>query len=219
MVKSKKNSINFEIQKYDATGAVTATVPVKEEVFGVKPNPKLIAHYIRVYLANQRQGNASTKTRGKIHGTTKKMYKQKGTGRARHSTDKANLFRGGGVTFGPLPKDVSLDMNKKQKTQALFTGLSMKFATQNIKALDTSDFDNLPKTKAVAKIIKMILSPKKNLIVFDKLTDSPFVLSIRNIKNISLAQASTLNAYQVLNHNEVLFIDNACEELQKHFIK
>lgn len=221
MVKKSENkkNVNLEVALYDINGDVLKKVKLSDEIFAVKVNKSLVSQYVRVYLANQRQGNASTKTRAEITGTTKKMYRQKGTGRARHSTDKVNIFRGGGVTFGPLPRNISLSMNKKQKTQALFSTLTSKVESESVKLIDTSKFGDTPKTKKFAEVLEKITRGKKTLVIMDKVTSNPIVMSLRNIKSVSVTQANTLNAYQVLNSNDILFLDNSIETLETHYLK
>lgn len=212
--KNKLQAIVFDIK-----GAEIDKINLSASVFGVEPNTNLVSHYVRVYLANQRQGNASTKTRGEIVGTTKKMYRQKGTGRARHSTSKVNLFRGGGVTFGPQTRDISLKMNKKQKVQALFSTLSSKYTASAIKIVSTQAFENRPSTKTMSALLKKITSGKKTLIVMDQVSANPIVLSFRNLPKVTLTQANTLNAYQVMNSNNVVFLDNSVNTLESHYLK
>ena len=210
-------TIKAPIFTIDGTSSSTENLP--HEIFGQEVNTQLIAHYVRVYLNNQRQGNASAKTRTEVVGTTKKVYRQKGTGRARHGSAKANLFRGGGVTFGPLPKDFSMSINKKQKKQALFSSLSQKATESMIKIFDLKGFSPTPKTALMAHAFKTMKVTGKILVVMTKVEENAVVKSLRNIVNLDIIQASTLNAYEVLNHREILFVDDAASELAIHFLK
>jgi large subunit ribosomal protein L4 len=118
VVESKNSEVktgSLKITVVGVDGASMGNMTLPEAVFGAKPNKALIAQAVRVYLANQRQGNASTKTRGEVIGTTKKIYRQKGTGRARHGAAKAPIFVGGGIAHGPHPHDFSMDFPKKMK--------------------------------------------------------------------------------------------------------
>src|SRR3989338_9847754 len=103
-----------------------------KEIFAVEASPRLLAQYVRVYLANRRQGTASAKTRAEVKGSTRKIYKQKGTGKARHGDIKAPIFIGGGVVGGPIPRDFSLKFNKKQKRKVLFYALTLKLKQKDI---------------------------------------------------------------------------------------
>jgi large subunit ribosomal protein L4 len=213
-----KSKSKLEAPVYNLAGDITSHIALPEAIFAVEPNIPLMSQYVRVYLANQRQGNASTKTRAEVIGTTKKMYRQKGTGRARHSTAKVNLFRGGGVTFGPQPRDVSMSMNKKQKIKALFSSLSSKATLESIKSLSVADFGEDPKTSKISKVLKKI-SGKKVLAVLEKIAPSPVVMSLRNIPNVKIVQVNTLNAYDVINNSDILFFDNSIEALKNHYFK
>src|SRR3990172_10626024 len=134
-VRKKNVKAGLTLPVYGVDGKEKTPADLQKEIFSVEVNPRLLAQYVRVYLANQRQGNASTKTRGEVTGSTRKIYRQKGTGNARHGSIKAPIFVGGGITFGPKPRDYSLKMNKKQKTLALFSSLTVKANDKEIFAL------------------------------------------------------------------------------------
>lgn len=215
----KETTANMEIQMYDLTGKQTETVSVSEAIFGQKENKALISQYVRVYTINQRQGTVSAKSRSEVNGTTKKVWRQKGTGRARHGSDKANLFVGGGVTFGPKPRTFSKDLNKKQKKLALFIALSMKLKNKDIVGLDGASLTMKPKTKEVATFVKKTeMDGKKILFVLPEMKKEGFVLSARNIENIDMVQATTINPYEVLNHGKVVFVGDAIKKLEDHFL-
>src|SRR5258708_4404168 len=146
----KKSAITVSV--YDTAGKEVETMSLPEEIFGAKINKVLMAQAVRVYLANQRQGNASTKTRGEVAGSTRKIYKQKGTGRARHGGIRAPIFVKGGIAHGPKPQDHSLAMPKKMKRVALFSALTAKLADGQIKVI--SGLETLePKTKVMMQTL------------------------------------------------------------------
>src|SRR6185437_7247197 len=124
--KSKVAPVSVDVVGID--GKVTGKIALPGEIFGEKLNKALLAQAVRVYLANQRQGNASTKTRGEVDGSTRKIYRQKGTGRARHGSVRAPIFVHGGIAHGPKPRDFSLTMPQKMKQKALFSALSTKLS-------------------------------------------------------------------------------------------
>jgi large subunit ribosomal protein L4 len=218
--KPKVAKSDLSIAVYDMSGKEKEAVAVSADLFGQEENKALVAQYVRVYTQNQRQGTANAKTRGEVVGTTKKVYKQKGTGRARHGSKKANLFTGGGVTFGPRPRDYSLSMSKKQKRIALCVSLSMKMQKKGVFGLSEEAMTIKPKTKQVVDFIAALkLQKKKVLFVLPKVEKSGFVLSTRNIQNIDIIQADTINPYEVLNHSSVIFVGKALESLEKHFGK
>jgi large subunit ribosomal protein L4 len=133
---ARKQAANLTVDMYDAAGKVTGSVSLPEEVFGAKINKRLIAQAVRIYLANQREGSASTKSRGEVQGSTRKIYRQKGTGRARHGGVRAPIFVHGGIAHGPKPRDFSLKMPQKMKRAALFATLSLKAQTNAVRVIE-----------------------------------------------------------------------------------
>ncbi len=216
-VKKAKSALSLAI--YDLTGAEKGAITLPKEAFAFTVNEKLLAQYVRVYQANQRQGNASSKTRGEVTGSTRKIYKQKGTGKARHGSNKAPVFVGGGVVGGPKPKDFSLNLNKKQKTQALFGALTMKVKENALVGLSNEFLTMDAKTKKYAAFLKKLdLTGKKLLVVVPKMEQSNFLLASRNIPGLSFSDAFSVNAFEVLRANRVLFIENAVNVFVKHFV-
>src|SRR3989338_1504391 len=140
----------LKLSVYDLKGKSVGKINLPKEIFGVKVNDKLMAQAVRVYLANQRQGTVSTKTRGEVKGSSRKIYRQKGTGRARHGSIRAPIFVKGGLVFGPKPRDFGLSLPKKMKKAALFAALSAKLRDGEVKVVQ--GFEKLPaKTKNVAE--------------------------------------------------------------------
>lgn len=216
----KKSAVNgLSIQVFALDGKEKASLELPKEIFGQKENKALIAQYIRVYLQNQRQGTATAKTRGEVIGSTRKIYRQKGTGGARHGSRKAPIFVGGGVAFGPTLRDYSRDMNKKQKKQALFISLSMKLKEGAVFGIDGACLDMKPRTKEVASFFESRkITNKKILVILPEMTKNGFVKSARNITNVELIQSSTVNPYAVLHHNKIIFVGDALKKLETHFL-
>ncbi|QQG44683.1 MAG: 50S ribosomal protein L4 [Candidatus Roizmanbacteria bacterium] len=214
---TKKSTLSIPV--YDLNGKVEKNLDLTEKIFAVDGNSKLLSQYVRVYLSNQRQGTASTKTRGEVAGTTKKIYKQKGTGRARHGAKKAPIFIGGGVTGGPKPKDYSLKMNKKQKRKALFYSLSQKLKNNSVLGLVNNALEIKPKTKLMSNFLNSVdLKNKKILLVLPEKKGDLFLAS-RNLKNLAILPVESINAYSVMKHEKVLFTEKSIERLTKHFLK
>jgi len=181
-----------------------------KEVFGHKLNRDLIWEVVRAYLYNQRQGKASTKTRAEVSGGGRKPWRQKGTGRARQGSIRSPLWRGGGVVFGPRPREFQLKMPKRKKRLALLQSLSHMYQEQRIKIIDGIDLPQ-PKTRLLFDLIKSLdLADKKVLIVVPR-KDPELSLAARNIPNIEVEQVDGLNTYQVLNHDYLLFTHEAIE--------
>lgn len=200
-------------------GKETGTVKVPTELFQVEGSPRLIAQYVRVYMANQRQGNASTKRRSEVTGTTKKVYRQKGTGNARHGSMKAPLFVGGGVDSGPKPTDHSLKMNKKQKQRALFSVLSQKVKDNAIAALGKDILEMKPKTSVMVKLLHSIEAGNKKVMFVTTTASKGMTLSLRNLQKVELVNTAALNAYNVMHHDKVLFSEEALTQLSSLYLK
>lgn len=210
------------VQIFTATGASAGTMQLPREIFGAEINKNLIAQAIRVYRANQRTGTASTKSRGEITASTRKIWRQKGTGRARHGALSAPIFVGGGVAHGPKPKDYSLKFPKKMKKIALICALSSKLKDGQIKVL--TGFEKIePKTKNVAALLKKLgLKDKKILLVAPdgiKKGYANVYKASRNIEGINILSAKTLNAYEVLDSRQILFMKQSIDTLKENLVK
>lgn len=217
IVKKTENS-GMMLSIYDLSGAVMKSVELPKEIFSVKNNEQVLAQYVRVYQANQRQGNASTKTRGEVTGSTRKIYRQKGTGKARHGSIKAPIFVGGGVVGGPKPRDYSLKMNKKQKRQALFASLSLRFNDKKIFGFSINAASLKPQTKLIVEFLKKLqINRKVVLCVLPKIEKNNFVLASRNIEGVSLKDVMSLNAFEILKAQAILIHEEALPLLSSHF--
>lgn len=218
-VKEAKAGIIVTVLGMDGKAAGKITLP--GEIFGAKVNPNLMTQAVRVYLFAQRQGHASTKTRGEVKGTTKKMYRQKGTGRARHGAAKAPIFVGGGITFGPRPRDFSLDFPKKMRRASLFSSLTSKFQEEKVKVLDLNG--STGKTQELIRMLKSLDLVSKNgkakKIMVVVTNDSEMVIrASRNINGAILKNAANLTTYEVLNSNTILFMKESIEVLKSTYL-
>lgn len=208
----------WSIPIYDLMGEIERHQSLPKEILASEINNKLLAQSVRVYLANQRQGTASTKTRGEVTGSTRKIYRQKGTGRARHGDIKAPIFVGGGVVGGPKPKDFSLKISKKQRRKALFGALSLKFKNKEIIGLSNKFLEIKPKTKNLVNFFKKTnLEEDKKLLIVPEKEANNLRLAARNIPGVKIMTVNSINCYQVLNHQKILIIDKAIESIKKHF--
>jgi large subunit ribosomal protein L4 len=217
-----KNKIEADI--YNLEGKVSGKIELPSEIFGAEVNSKLLAQSIRVYLANQRLGTRDTKTRSEVTGSTKKIYRQKGTGRARHGDIKAPIFKGGGVTHGPKPKDFSLDFPKKMKRKALFAALTDKYINNGIKIVKSLK-DLEQKTKNLATVLnnfqlydKMKSGKEKTLLITDEYR-SNLILAGRNIKNLDMTSVSLLNTYEILTHKNLIFLQESIGKISELFLE
>lgn len=219
--KNKKETKSTRtVDLYDQEGKVEKTIELPDEIFNVKVSKALLAQYVHVYLTNQRMGTASTKTRGDVSGSTRKIYRQKGTGKARHGDIKAPVFVGGGIVGGPKPHDYSLKINKKQKRKALLGSLTLKHKEREIIGLSKNVSVIKPKTKHFVHLLQLlnIDSKSKVLLVIPKMEKNNLLLSARNIPYLQLTDASSLNPYMVLNSQKILITENALEVLKDRFL-
>lgn len=214
----KKSGVSVDI--YDQLGKVVGNMDLPQEIFGVKVNTVLVAQAVRVYLANQRAGSASTKTRGEVQGSTRKIYRQKGTGRARHGGVRAPIFVHGGIAHGPKPRDFSLKLSQQMKRAALFSTLSAKIKSGDILVV-TGVETIAPKTQNMAKLFTALSEKRKNrkvLFVLDSKHDN-VIRAVRNLEGVTYEFARQLHAYEVLNSNKIVFMKGAIEEVEKTFLK
>ena len=194
----------MELKVYKKDGkATTDKVKLSKDVFGVEPNDHAIYLDVKQYLANQRQGTHKSKDKSEIAASTRKVKKQKGTGTARAGSIKSPIFRGGGTTFGPRPRNYGFKLNKGLKRLARQSALSMKAKEDNIVVIESFDFE-APKTKDFTNILKALeLENKKSLFVLEGSNNNVY-LSSRNLKKADVIRGSELNTYNDLNASKVV---------------
>lgn len=214
---SKRATTSMKI--VDITGKDAGSMQLPAEIFEAEINNVLIAQAIRVFLANQREGSASTKTRGQVRGSTRKIYRQKGTGRARHGGIRAPIFVGGGIVFGPHPRDYSLKLSKKMKKKALFSALSAK-KSENIISIVSGMEKMTPKTKEAVKFLTgLSLADKKGVLLVVSETGDTVKKAARNLSTIMILPYAQLNTYDVVNAKAIVFMQDAVSKLEGHFLK
>lgn len=210
-----KKSGSLSVPLFTLKGTESGTLDLPKEIFGVEKNDRLLAQAIRVYTTNGKNFTASTKTRGEVEGSTAKIFKQKGTGRARHGGIRAPIFVGGGIVFGPTPRKVRLDLPQKMKRAALITAMSMKVLENKVMGVDLDKASG--KTKEIVGLITKIGGSKKRhsaLIVIETQEDN-VVRASRNISQTVVMPANLVNAYEVLSHDLLLVTKGAVEKLAK----
>ncbi len=211
----KESGLNLSVFGLD--GAKKGTVALPKEVFGAKINEPLMAQAVRVYLVNQRQGTQSTKTRGEVRGSTRKIYRQKGTGRARHGAITAPIFVGGGIAFGPRPRNFELKLSKNMKKKALFSALTTKAKADRVYVVDFADLSG--KTKQVYSLFKTLKMLKKtNLDKVLLITEKDGARASRNIAGLKTEPVNVINTYGILNSNYVVFEKNALLKIETVFL-
>ncbi|MBI2085812.1 50S ribosomal protein L4 [Candidatus Daviesbacteria bacterium] len=202
---------SLSIPVYSLAGKEDGTLALPKEIFGQKVSKSLLAQAVKVYTTNQKNLPGSTKTRGEVEGSTAKIYRQKGTGRARHGAVRAPIFVGGGITFGPKPRKIRLDLPRKMKKAALLSALSEKAADKKIIGLSGLEKSS-GKTKEMVKLFKK-LKAKSLLIVTGEKQDN-VVRAIRNIPEADILPVSLINAYEIVKH-ELLFVTKEAVERLK----
>lgn len=207
-----------KIDVFDLTGKIVSSINLSQDLFEAKVNNSLMAQAVRVYLANQRQGTQSTKTRGEVQGSTRKIYRQKGTGRARHGGITAPIFVGGGIAFGPKPRDFSMEMPQKMRRAALCSALTQKRTDNKVKIVE--GLDGLkPKTKVFVQVLKKLDLDEKNkkILILMPGKNSDLQKAMRNVTGVSFLLANQLNTYEALNVKTLVIMKSAVEILNKTF--
>ena len=187
---------------YNLAGEVVDNIEISDKVFGVPFNEALVHQSVLRQQANARQGNASTKTRGNVSGSTRKLYKQKGTGSARAGSIKSPLRRGGGIVFGPHPRDYHQAMPKSMRRLALRCVLSAKLEDGEMKILESLKLDEI-KTKNVVGILGAMQADKTTLVVTGT-GNVNLVKSARNLPGVKTLPANLLNVVDIISHNTLL---------------
>jgi len=197
---------------YNMEGKEIGTVELAENIFGVEVNESVVHTVVKNYLANQRQGTQSTKTRTEVRGGGIKPWRQKGTGRARQGSIRAPQWTGGGVALGPKPRDYRYAVNKKIKRIALKSALSAKVATNDIIVVDGLQMEEV-KTAKIAAMLKALNAEKALVVTAD--LDKNVYLSARNIKNVKPTYVSQLNTYEVVKYTKFVVAKDAIEKIQE----
>ncbi|MGY8979211.1 MAG: 50S ribosomal protein L4 [Flavobacteriales bacterium] len=194
----------------------TKKVDLSKDIFGVEPNDHAIYLDVKQYLASQRLGTHSSKERGAVKGSRRKLRKQKGSGAARVGDIKNPLFRGGGRVFGPRPRKYDFKVNKKVKRLARKSALSYKLTQNNIIVVEDFNFDN-PSTKNYSSTLANFdVLNNKTVLVLDKPNKNIF-LSSRNLSRAKVVLASELNTYDIMNANKMLFVESSIKEIENNF--
>ena len=203
----------MQVALYNISGDKIGEVELNDAIFGQEVNACVMHEVVKNYLANQRQGTQSTKTRTEVSGGGIKPWRQKGTGRARQGSIRSPQWTGGGVALGPKPRSYRYSLNKKMKRLALKSALSSKAAAEEIIVVDAIKFDEI-KTKQVANMLKALNVEGKALIVTPE-SDANVVLSARNIEKVNTTYVSNLNTYEVLNSGKLVIAKDALGKIEE----
>lgn len=197
---------------FNMKGEQVSTIELNDAIFGIEANGHVMHQAVVQYLANQRQGTQSAKTRAEVRGGGRKPWRQKGTGRARQGSIRSPQWVGGGVVFAPKPRDYSFKLNKKVKRLALQSALSVKVAEGKIIVMDELTLAEV-KTKAMIQVLENIKCGKA-LIIMDG-SNTNVMLSARNIPEVKTASVNTINVYDLLKYNTLVVTKEAVEKIQE----
>lgn len=189
-------------------------VDLNDSIFAIEPNEHVVYLEVKQYLANQRQGTHKTKERNEIHGSTRKIKRQKGTGTARAGSIKSPIFRGGGTVFGPQPRDYSFKLNKKVKKLAKRSAFSAKAKENLIRVMEDFSID-APKTRKFVELLNHLsINGNKTLFITNEV-DRNVILSSRNIPNAKVISANDINIYDMVHSDMIVLFESAIEPIQK----
>ena len=198
---------------FDSKGKKVSDIELAESVFGVEPNQSAMHLCVVNYLANQRQGTQSTKTRSEVSGGGKKPWRQKGTGRARQGSTRSPQWTHGGIAHGPKPREYGFSINKKVKRLAMKSALSTKVAAEEMVVLESLELGAI-KTKDVVSVLSSLETGKKVLIVLPEKNDVIY-RSARNIAGVQVSLVSTLNVYDILNCDTMVVLKDAVSKIEE----
>ena len=203
----------MELTVYNIKGEDTGRkVQLNDNIYGIEPNEHVMYLAVRQYLADQRQGTHKSKERSELSGSTRKLFRQKGTGGARRGDINSPLLRGGARVFGPKPRDYSFKLNKKVKVLARKSALSSKITDGAIKVVEDFNFDAI-KTKQMVKVLDSFkVNGNRNLFVFVE-PNKNIVLSARNIQRTEVTLARNLNTYDILKAKNIFLTESALQPI------
>ena len=205
-----------DLSVHNIKGENIGEVSLRDSIFNTKVNKYLVHQAVKRYLANRRRGTASTKNRSEVRGGGAKPWKQKGTGRARAGTNSSPIWVGGGIVFGPAPRDYSFSLPKKMKVAALKSALSDKLENKEIIIIDKLSLEE-NKTSKMVEILKNLQAFKKPLIITEK-EDNIIALSVRNIKGVQVLPVSKINTYDLINHKKIIITKKALKKIEEVLI-
>ena len=197
----------------DLAGKKVSDIELKDSIFSIEPNMSAMHLVVVSYLANQRQGTQSTKTRSEVSGGGKKPWRQKGTGRARQGSTRSPQWYHGGIALGPKPRTYGIDVNKKVRRLAMKSALSSKVAADEMIVLDSVKLDAI-KTKEIAKMFEAIKAQKKVLVVLPE-NNEVIYKSTRNIEGAKVSTVNTLNVYDILNCDTIVVLKDAVTKIEE----
>jgi large subunit ribosomal protein L4 len=199
---------------YNVSGEQIGEIELNESVFGITVHQSVLHDAVVAYLANQRQGTHDTKTRGEVRGGGRKPWRQKGTGRARAGSSRSPIWKGGGIVFGPHPRDYSIRLPKRVRRLAIKSALSSKVESGSIIVLDQLSLE-IPKTKEMIRILDNIKASGNKALLVTAAVDENVVKSARNIDGVKSTTASFLNVYDIMAHQTLVITRDAVTKVEE----
>jgi len=202
-----------KIDVYNVEGKKVSDIELNENIFGIKPNEKIVHIALVNYLANQRQGTSNTKTRAEVSGGGRKPWRQKGTGRARQGSIRAPQWFKGGIALGPKPRSYSYKINKKERQLAIKSVLSSKVLENNLVVVDNLEFKEI-KTKNMVKTLTNLKVEGKTLVVLPEKNEN-VQKSARNIEGVKTSLTNTINVYDLLKYNKLILTVDSVKKIEE----
>jgi len=202
-----------KIDVYNVEGKKVSNIELNENIFGIKPNEKIVHIALVNYLANQRQGTSNTKTRAEVSGGGRKPWRQKGTGRARQGSIRAPQWFKGGIALGPKPRSYSYKINKKERQLAIKSVLSSKVLENNLVVVDNLEFKEI-KTKNMVKTLTNLKVEGKTLVVLPEKNEN-VQKSARNIEGVKTSLTNTINVYDLLKYNKLILTVDSVKKIEE----
>ncbi len=202
-----------KIDVYNVEGKKVSDIELNENIFGIKPNEKIVHIALVNYLANQRQGTSNTKTRAEVSGGGRKPWRQKGTGRARQGSIRAPQWFKGGIALGPKPRSYSYKINKKERQLAIRSVLSSKVLENNLVVVDNLEFKEI-KTKNMVKTLANLKVEGKTLVVLPEKNEN-VQKSARNIEGVKTSLTNTINVYDLLKYNKLILTVDSVKKIEE----
>jgi len=202
-----------KVALYDINGSQVGDIELSDAIFGIEMNNHAMYEAVKNYLANQRQGTQSAKTRAEVRGGGRKPWRQKGTGRARQGSIRGPQWKGGGGVFAPKPRDYSYSIPKKVKRLALKSALTSKVVDNEIIVLDSLTLEQA-KTKEMVKVLSNLKANKKSLIVIPE-RDENVIRAASNIPGVKTAYVNTINVYDILNCDSFIITKDAVNKVEE----
>lgn len=201
-----------DVKVYNMSGAEVGTMSLNDDIFGIDVNEHAMHLAVVQYLANQRQGTQSAKTRAEVRGGGRKPWRQKGTGRARQGSIRSPQWTGGGVVFAPKPRDYSIKLNKKERRLAIKSALTTKVNESKLIVLDSFELDEIKTKKFVA--VMNNLKAEKALVVLNEKNDN-VIKSANNVPTVKTALTNTINVYDILKYDTLVLTQDAVATIQE----